>query len=103
MSDQDIVDYIQNISQEVEEVSPFAIDKGTGNYSDQFSFIDSEEDTVTKGYTYLGANHHIPIVNDESSDNNKSKFDAGSFEKYLSSRDAEIKKILGNGNPAMRI
>lgn len=103
--DQSIMDYIEDISPKPKDIEPFSIMQGTGNYSDMFSFIDSVDEGVTKGYTYLTGNHDkIMLVPDDTSDKNgtKSKFDSSSFDKYLQDRDNDIKKIMGSGNPAVR-
>lgn len=103
--DQSIMDYIEEVSPQSKDIEPFSIMQGTGNYSDMFSFIDSCEEGLTKGYTYLGNDDsRIMFVpeKDTESTNNKVKFDSSMYDKYLQDREADIKKIIGPANPGVR-
>lgn len=101
--DQSIQDYLQEITPTVRDIEPFSLAQGTGNYSDMFSFLDSADEGVTKGYTYLGAEQQISYIPEEGDKNAKNKFDSSVLERYMAERDSDIKKIIGQGNPMLRI
>lgn len=104
LTDQSITDYLDDHRPKAKDIEPFSLMQGTANYSDMFSFLDSSEEGVVKGYTYLGSDQPIPMVAEEVERGNssKAKFDSAVLEKYMAERDNDIKRIIGNGNPIMR-
>jgi hypothetical protein len=69
----------------------------TKGFTDNFSFLSGPDETQSKNYVYLQDDNvpkNIEQFGEGKSTNSKSKFDEGSYDKFLSQRDLDIVKLF---------